>query len=113
MEIFGDPEESNNFMFECCFCAKSFSNSSQLCSHKVGGESSTIQVGATEDDREHEIEFWPEPQQHSNVLNSHPKNYGRRSHTCRPCGNPHGLIRKYELMFFHINAKEIGFVKYR
>ncbi|XP_021816897.1 40S ribosomal protein S29-like [Prunus avium] len=51
--------------------------------------------------------------QHSNILNSHPKNYGRRSRTCQACGNPHGLIRKYGMTFFHSNAKKIGFVKYR
>ncbi|CAK9315729.1 unnamed protein product [Citrullus colocynthis] len=54
---------------------------------------------------------------HSNVWNSHPKNYGPGSRTCRVCGNPHGLIRKYGLMCcrqcFRSNAKEIGFIKYR
>ncbi|VVA11957.1 PREDICTED: 40S ribosomal [Prunus dulcis] len=54
---------------------------------------------------------------HSNVWNSHPKNYGPGSRTCRVCGNPHGLIRKYALMCcrqcFRSNAKEIGFIKYR
>ncbi|KAF8023051.1 hypothetical protein BT93_F0517 [Corymbia citriodora subsp. variegata] len=54
---------------------------------------------------------------HSNVWNSHPKNYGPGSRACRVCGNPHGLIRKYGLMCcrqcFHSNAKEIGFIKYR
>ncbi|KGN43857.1 hypothetical protein Csa_017372 [Cucumis sativus] len=53
---------------------------------------------------------------HSNVWNSHPKNYGPGSRTCRVCGNPHGLIRKYGLMCcrqcFRSNAKEIGFIKY-
>ncbi|KAJ9687910.1 hypothetical protein PVL29_013907 [Vitis rotundifolia] len=52
---------------------------------------------------------------HSNVWNSHPKNYGPGSRTCRVCGNPHGLIRKYGLMCcrqcFRSNAKEIGFIK--
>ncbi|KAM1088864.1 hypothetical protein ACFX19_016919 [Malus domestica] len=52
---------------------------------------------------------------HSNVWNSHPKNYGPGSRTCRVCGNPHGLIRKYALMCcrqcFRSNAKEIGFIK--
>ncbi|KAH7519313.1 small ribosomal subunit protein uS14z/uS14y/uS14x [Ziziphus jujuba] len=54
---------------------------------------------------------------HSNVWNSHPKNYGPGSRTCRVCGNPHGLIRKYGIMCcrqcFRSNAKEIGFIKYR
>ncbi|GAB4853442.1 hypothetical protein Ancab_017632 [Ancistrocladus abbreviatus] len=54
---------------------------------------------------------------HSNVWNSHPKNYGPGSRTCRVCGNSHGLIRKYGLMTcrqcFRSNAKEIGFIKYR
>ncbi|KAH0977849.1 hypothetical protein GBA52_027568 [Prunus armeniaca] len=80
---------------------------------------------------------------HSNVWNSHPKNYGPGSRTWysfshfdfreisipsssslvssstlfRVCGNPHGLIRKYGLMCcrqcFRSNAKEIGFIKYR
>ncbi|KAM2913694.1 hypothetical protein COP2_044316 [Malus domestica] len=53
---------------------------------------------------------------HSNVWNSHPKNYGPGSRTCRVCGNPHGLIRKYALMCcrqcFRSNAKEIGFIKW-
>nr|ACG36876.1 40S ribosomal protein S29 [Zea mays] len=35
---------------------------------------------------------------HSNVWNSHPKNYGPGSRVCRVCANPHGLIRKYGLM---------------
>ncbi|KAH7567514.1 hypothetical protein JRO89_XS07G0084900 [Xanthoceras sorbifolium] len=52
---------------------------------------------------------------HSNVWNSHPKTYGPGSRTCRVCGNPHGLIRKYGLMCcrqcFRSNAKEIGFIK--
>ncbi|KAF3439238.1 hypothetical protein FNV43_RR17513 [Rhamnella rubrinervis] len=52
---------------------------------------------------------------HSNVWNSHPKNYGPGSRTCRVCGNPHGIIRKYGLMCcrqcFRSNAKEIGFIK--
>ena len=52
---------------------------------------------------------------HSNVWNSHPKNYGLGSRTCRVCGNSHGLIRKYGLMCcrqcFRSNAKEIGFIK--
>ncbi|RWW85867.1 hypothetical protein BHE74_00005423 [Ensete ventricosum] len=52
---------------------------------------------------------------HSNVWNSHPKNYGPGSRCCRVCGNPHGLIRKYGLMCcrqcFRSNAKEIGFIK--
>uniref|UniRef100_A0A803R1G0 40S ribosomal protein S29 n=1 Tax=Cannabis sativa TaxID=3483 RepID=A0A803R1G0_CANSA len=54
---------------------------------------------------------------HSNVWNSHPKSYGPGSRTCRVCGNPHGLIRKYGLMCcrqcFRSNAKEIGFIKVR
>ncbi|KAG6784461.1 hypothetical protein POTOM_010157 [Populus tomentosa] len=54
---------------------------------------------------------------HSNVWNSHPKNYGPGSRTCRVCGNPHGIIRKYGLMCcrqcFRSNAKEIGFIKVR
>ncbi|XP_041013781.1 40S ribosomal protein S29-like isoform X2 [Juglans microcarpa x Juglans regia] len=54
---------------------------------------------------------------HSNVWNSHPKNYGPGSRACCVCGNPHGLIRKYGLMrcrqCFRSNAKEIGFIKYR
>ncbi|KAL9273049.1 Small ribosomal subunit protein uS14-like protein [Drosera capensis] len=54
---------------------------------------------------------------HSNVWNSHPKNYGPGSRTCRVCGNPHGIIRKYGLMCcrqcFRSNAKEIGFIKFR
>ncbi|XP_065044332.1 small ribosomal subunit protein uS14-like [Musa acuminata AAA Group] len=54
---------------------------------------------------------------HSNVWNSHPKNYGPGSRVCRVCGNPHGLIRKYGLMCcrqcFRSNAKAIGFIKYR
>ncbi|KAL3830046.1 hypothetical protein ACJIZ3_018848 [Penstemon smallii] len=52
---------------------------------------------------------------HSNVWNSHPKTYGPGSRTCRVCGNPHGIIRKYALMCcrqcFRSNAKEIGFIK--
>ncbi|KAG5254106.1 40S ribosomal protein S29, expressed [Salix suchowensis] len=52
---------------------------------------------------------------HANVWNSHPKNYGPGSRTCRVCGNPHGIIRKYGLMCcrqcFRSNAKEIGFIK--
>ncbi|KAL9680733.1 hypothetical protein QQ045_012512 [Rhodiola kirilowii] len=52
---------------------------------------------------------------HTNVWNSHPKTYGPGSRTCRVCGNPHGLIRKYGLMCcrqcFRSNAKEIGFIK--
>ncbi|XP_041013780.1 40S ribosomal protein S29-like isoform X1 [Juglans microcarpa x Juglans regia] len=52
---------------------------------------------------------------HSNVWNSHPKNYGPGSRACCVCGNPHGLIRKYGLMrcrqCFRSNAKEIGFIK--
>ncbi|KAG6428553.1 hypothetical protein SASPL_112805 [Salvia splendens] len=52
---------------------------------------------------------------HSNIWNSHPKNYGPGSRTCRVCGNPHGIIRKYGLMCcrqcFRSNAKEIGFIK--
>ncbi|KAL9274174.1 Small ribosomal subunit protein uS14-like protein [Drosera capensis] len=35
---------------------------------------------------------------HANIWNSHPKNYGPGSRTCRVCGNPHGIIRKYGLM---------------
>ncbi|RZC90004.1 hypothetical protein C5167_029070 [Papaver somniferum] len=54
---------------------------------------------------------------HANVWNSHPKNYGPGSRTCRVCGNPHAIIRKYGLMCcrqcFRSNAKEIGFIKYR
>ncbi|CAO1943992.1 unnamed protein product, partial [Urochloa humidicola] len=54
---------------------------------------------------------------HSNVWNSHPKNYGPGSRVCRVCTNPHGLIRKYGLMCcrqcFRSNAKDIGFIKYR
>ncbi|KAL9348930.1 hypothetical protein Peur_060296 [Populus x canadensis] len=54
---------------------------------------------------------------HSNIWNSHPKNYGPGSRTCRVCGNPHGIIRKYGLMCcrqcFRSNAKEIGFIKVR
>ncbi|XP_068666293.1 small ribosomal subunit protein uS14z/uS14y/uS14x [Aristolochia californica] len=54
---------------------------------------------------------------HSNVWNSHSKNYGPGSRACRVCGNGHGLIRKYGLMCcrqcFRSNAKEIGFIKYR
>ncbi|CAA2972283.1 40S ribosomal S29 [Olea europaea subsp. europaea] len=52
---------------------------------------------------------------HSNIWNSHPKTYGPGSRTCRVCGNPHGIIRKYGLMCcrqcFRSNAKEIGFIK--
>ncbi|KAK4742333.1 hypothetical protein SAY87_000334 [Trapa incisa] len=52
---------------------------------------------------------------HSNVWNSHPKNYGPGSRACRVCGNPHAIIRKYGLMCcrqcFRSNAKEIGFIK--
>ncbi|WCJ17933.1 40S ribosomal protein S29 [Euphorbia peplus] len=52
---------------------------------------------------------------HSNVWNSHPKNFGPGSRACRVCGNPHGIIRKYGLMCcrqcFRSNAKEIGFIK--
>ncbi|KAL3621085.1 40S ribosomal protein S29 [Castilleja foliolosa] len=51
---------------------------------------------------------------HSNVWNSHPKTYGPGSRTCRVCGNPHAIIRKYGLMCcrqcFRSNAKEIGFI---
>ncbi|WOK93743.1 hypothetical protein Cni_G02443 [Canna indica] len=53
---------------------------------------------------------------HSNVWNSHPKNYGPGSRACRVCGNPHAIIRKYGLMCcrqcFRSNAKEIGFIKW-
>ncbi|WOK98429.1 Ribosomal S14 domain-containing protein [Canna indica] len=53
---------------------------------------------------------------HSNVWNSHPKNYGPGSRACRVCGNPHAIIRKYGLMCcrqcFRSNAKEIGFIKF-
>ncbi|KAG6493199.1 hypothetical protein ZIOFF_048176 [Zingiber officinale] len=53
---------------------------------------------------------------HSNVWNSHPKNYGPGSRKCRVCGNPHAIIRKYGLMCcrqcFRSNAKEIGFIKF-
>ncbi|WVZ60728.1 hypothetical protein U9M48_010712, partial [Paspalum notatum var. saurae] len=53
---------------------------------------------------------------HSNVWNSHPKNYGPGSRVCRVCANPHGLIRKYGLMCcrqcFRSNAKDIGFIKW-
>ncbi|KAK3034512.1 hypothetical protein RJ639_032501 [Escallonia herrerae] len=52
---------------------------------------------------------------HSNIWNSHPKNYGQGSRLCRVCGNSHGMIRKYGLMCcrqcFHSNAKQIGFIK--
>ncbi|XP_012837721.1 PREDICTED: 40S ribosomal protein S29-like [Erythranthe guttata] len=52
---------------------------------------------------------------HSNIWNSHPKTYGPGSRTCRVCGIPHGLIRKYGLMCcrqcFRSNSKEIGFIK--
>ncbi|KAL2537255.1 Uncharacterized protein Fot_18646 [Forsythia ovata] len=52
---------------------------------------------------------------HSNIWNSHPKTYGPGSRTCRVCGNPHGIIRKYGIMCcrqcFRSNAKEIGFIK--
>ncbi|KAL2935821.1 40S ribosomal protein S29 [Bienertia sinuspersici] len=52
---------------------------------------------------------------HSNIWNSHPKNYGPGSRACRVCGNPHAIIRKYGLMCcrqcFRSNAKEIGFIK--
>ncbi|KAG6490044.1 hypothetical protein ZIOFF_051326 [Zingiber officinale] len=52
---------------------------------------------------------------HSNVWNSHPKNYGPGSRKCRVCGNPHAIIRKYGLMCcrqcFRSNAKGIGFIK--
>nr|CAD1837852.1 unnamed protein product [Ananas comosus var. bracteatus] len=52
---------------------------------------------------------------HSNVWNSHPKNYGPGSRVCRVCGNPHGMIRKYGLMCcrqcFRSHAKDIGFIK--
>ncbi|KAK9715634.1 hypothetical protein RND81_06G178500 [Saponaria officinalis] len=54
---------------------------------------------------------------HSNIWNSHPKTYGPGSRTCRVCGNPHAIIRKYGLMCcrqcFRSNAKEIGFIKVR
>ncbi|KAI7991076.1 40S ribosomal protein S29 [Camellia lanceoleosa] len=67
--------------------------------------------------REREREREREKMGHSNVWNSHPKSYGPGSRTCRVCGNPHGLIRKYGLMCcrqcFRSNAKEIGFIKYR
>ncbi|XP_009403759.2 small ribosomal subunit protein uS14z/uS14y/uS14x isoform X2 [Musa acuminata AAA Group] len=52
---------------------------------------------------------------HSNVWNSHPKNYDPGSRCCGVCGNPHGPIRKHGLMCcrqcFCSNAKEIGFIK--
>eukprot|EP00898_Chlorokybus_atmophyticus_P002814 jgi/Chlat1/3533/Chrsp23S08822 len=52
---------------------------------------------------------------HSTVWNSHPKNYGPGSRSCRVCGNPHGLIRKYGInvcrQCFRMYAKDIGFVK--
>ena len=54
---------------------------------------------------------------HANVWNSHPKKYGASSHTCRVCGNSHGIIRKYNMNIcrqcFRHYAKDIGFVKYR
>ncbi|CAM6006171.1 unnamed protein product [Sphagnum balticum] len=52
---------------------------------------------------------------HSAVWNSHPKNFGPGSRTCRVCGNSHGMIRKYGLntcrQCFRIYSKDIGFVK--
>ncbi|CAK9871928.1 unnamed protein product [Sphagnum jensenii] len=53
---------------------------------------------------------------HSAVWNSHPKNFGPGSRTCRVCGNSHGMIRKYGLntcrQCFRIYSKDIGFVKH-
>ncbi|GAV79389.1 Ribosomal_S14 domain-containing protein [Cephalotus follicularis] len=52
---------------------------------------------------------------HSNVWNSHPKNYGPGSRSWSPCFYPHGIIKKYGLMCCRqcsrSNAKEIGFIK--
>eukprot|EP00794_Sanderia_malayensis_P017675 gene17675-19437_t len=52
---------------------------------------------------------------HSNVWNSHPKNYGPGSRKCRVCSNRHGLIRKYGLNIcrqcFREYAPDIGFKK--
>eukprot|EP00850_Spirogloea_muscicola_P001097 SM000004S14967 [mRNA] locus=s4:516456:517856:+ [translate_table: standard] len=52
---------------------------------------------------------------HQAVWNSHPKNYGPGSRTCRVCGNCHGMIRKYNInccrQCFRIYSKDIGFVK--
>eukprot|EP00793_Prasinoderma_coloniale_P001436 PRCOL_00005211-RA len=54
---------------------------------------------------------------HTAVWNSHPKNYGAKSHRCRVCNNTHGIIRKYGLNIcrqcFREYAKDIGFVKYK
>jgi len=54
---------------------------------------------------------------HSAVWNSHPKNYGPGSRSCRVCNNRHGLIRKYNLNIcrqcFQLYAKDIGFIKLR
>ncbi|XP_028763828.1 40S ribosomal protein S29-like [Neltuma alba] len=44
---------------------------------------------------------------HSNVWNSHPKNYGPGSRTCQV----YGLICCRQC--FRSNAKETGFIKYR
>ena len=54
---------------------------------------------------------------HLNIWNSHPKQYGKGSRSCRVCGNRMGLIRKYGLMIcrqcFREDANLIGFKKYR
>ncbi|PWN23358.1 hypothetical protein BCV69DRAFT_280968 [Microstroma glucosiphilum] len=52
---------------------------------------------------------------HAAVWFSHPRKFGKGSRTCRVCGNPGGIIRKYSLdicrQCFRDNAKEIGFAK--
>ncbi|KAI8848400.1 40S ribosomal protein S29 [Chytridium lagenaria] len=54
---------------------------------------------------------------HSNVWNSHPRNYGKGSRSCRVCAHQAGLIRKYGLNIcrqcFREYSKDIGFLKYR
>ena len=54
---------------------------------------------------------------HLNIWNSHPRQYGKGSRSCRICGNKTGLIRKYGLMVcrqcFREDANLIGFKKYR
>eukprot|EP00116_Pleurobrachia_bachei_P016104 sb/3476366/ len=61
--------------------------------------------------------YAPSTMGHNDVWYSHPRKYGPGSRTCRVCGNPHGLIRKYGLdmcrQCFQQYSKSIGFQKLR
>eukprot|EP01086_Lenisia_limosa_P016727 TRINITY_DN67_c0_g1_i3.p1 TRINITY_DN67_c0_g1~~TRINITY_DN67_c0_g1_i3.p1 ORF type:complete len:101 (-),score=11.78 TRINITY_DN67_c0_g1_i3:28-330(-) len=43
-----------------------------------------------------------------NLLNTHPRNYGAGSRSCRVCGNHHGMIRKYGLFMCRQCFRQIG-----